>query len=90
MWFVRLGVALVAGALLLSAVIVGAAPQVWGALHAHEEQPVTLFAYGGLTSRTRIVDAGGQQIGVRRGDHLGGGLLRGQAHRPDEDRVRGG
>ncbi len=64
MWFVRLGVALVAGALLLSAVIVGAAPQVWGALHAHEEQPVTLFAYGGLTSRTRIVDAGGQQIGV--------------------------
>jgi penicillin-binding protein 1A len=37
---------------------------VWDALHAHEEEPITLVAYGGLASRTRIVDAEGQQIGV--------------------------
>lgn len=64
MWCVRLGVAIAAGALMTTAAIVGAAPQVWGALHAHDEQPITLAAYGGLTSRTRIVDANGQQIGV--------------------------
>lgn len=64
LWFVRLAVTLCAGALLLSAVVVGAAPQVWDALHAHEEEPITLVAYGGLASRTRIVDAQGQQIGV--------------------------
>lgn len=64
MWFVRLVVVLCAGALMISAVVVGAAPQVWSAFNAHEEDPVTLVAYGGLTSRTRIVDAAGQQIGV--------------------------
>jgi penicillin-binding protein 1A len=37
---------------------------VWDALHAHEEEPITLVAYGGLATRTRIVDAEGQQIGV--------------------------
>ncbi len=64
MWFVRLGVALVAGALLVTGVVVGAAPQVWGMLRAHEQQPVQLASYGGLTSRTRIVDVQGRQIGV--------------------------
>ena len=64
MWFVRLVVALMAGALLMTAVIVGATPQMWNALRAHDQEPVTLVAYGGLTTRTRIVDVAGQQIGV--------------------------
>ena len=64
MLIVRLVVAVCAGALMITSVVVGAAPQVWNALHAHDEEPVSLVAYGGLTSRTRILDANGQQIGV--------------------------
>lgn len=56
--------AVVAGALLVSACVVGAAPWAWRALHAHEEQPVTLPAFSGLATRTRMVDVNQKQVGV--------------------------
>ncbi|MEI8286258.1 MAG: transglycosylase domain-containing protein, partial [Actinomycetes bacterium] len=63
-WSMRLVVALLAGSLLISASIVGAAPQVWRVLHAHKETPVQLPAFSGLATRTRLLDVNAQQIGV--------------------------
>lgn len=63
-WSMRLVVALLAGALLISASIVGAAPQAWRMLHAHKEVPVQLPAFSGLATRTRMLDVNAQQIGV--------------------------
>ena len=60
----RLCVAIVAGALLLTACIVGAAPQVWRIVRAHDQTPVELPPFSGLATRTRIVDVNAQQIGV--------------------------
>ena len=62
--FVRLGIAVCAGALLVSAVVVGAAPQAWRLLHAHEEEPVTLPGFSGLATRTRLLGVDGTQVGV--------------------------
>lgn len=63
-WTLRLVIALVAGAMLLSGVVVGAAPQVWRLLHAHEETPVQLPGFSGLVDRTQILGVNGQQVGV--------------------------
>lgn len=63
-WSMRLVVALLAGALLITASIVGAAPQAWRMLHAHKEVPVQLSAFSGLATRTRMLDVNAQQIGV--------------------------
>ena len=63
-WFMRFGVALVASALLLTGAIVGAAPQLWGMLHAHEESPVKLPTFGGLATRSRILGVADSQLGV--------------------------
>ena len=60
----RFGVALVASALLLTGVIVGAAPQLWAMLHAHEETPVQLPTFGGLATRSRILGVADSQLGV--------------------------
>ena len=60
-----MAVAVTAGALLVSAAVVGAAPHAWGVLHAHEEVPVRLpGAFSGLATRSRIMDVSGTQIGV--------------------------
>jgi penicillin-binding protein 1A len=57
--------AVTAGALLVSAAVVGAAPHAWGVLHAHEEVPVRLpGSFSGLATRSRIMDVSGTQIGV--------------------------
>ena len=56
--------AICAGSLLVTACIVGAAPQVWRMVSAHEQDPVELPAFSGLATRTRIVDVNAQQIGV--------------------------
>lgn len=64
LWTFRLATAVVAGALLATACLVGAAPYVWEAVHAHEEKPVTLPAFSGLATRTRIVDVNQKQVGV--------------------------
>ncbi len=63
-WALRLGITLLAGALLISAGVVGAAPQVWKMVNAHEEDPVKLPGFSGLANRTKMVDSAGQQVGV--------------------------
>ena len=63
-WSVRAAIIVLAGALLLTACVVGAAPQLWRIANAHEETPVQLPSFSGLATRSRILDARGQQIGV--------------------------
>ena len=63
-WSVRFGVALVASSMLLTGVVIGAAPQVWRALNAHQETPVVLPIFSGLSTRTRIIGVADKQIGV--------------------------
>jgi penicillin-binding protein 1A len=63
-WAMRMGVTLLAGALLMTAGIVGAAPYAWKMVNAHEEDPVNLPGFSGLSNRTKIVDSAGQQVGV--------------------------
>ncbi|MEY3805204.1 MAG: hypothetical protein RIR69_16 [Actinomycetota bacterium] len=63
-WLFRFVVTVVTGSLLVSATVVGAAPQLWRALSAHEQTPVKLPEFSGLATRTRIVDTAGRQIGV--------------------------
>ena len=62
--FVRLTIAVCAGALLITAVFVGAAPQAWRLLNAHEERPVTLPGFSGLATRTKLLGVDGSQVGV--------------------------
>ena len=66
-WWLRLGVAVVLSAVLVSALIVGMAPRVWGILNAHEETPISLYEVGGFTGlaeRSVVFDSTGRQIGV--------------------------
>lgn len=63
-WLFRFALTIVAGSLLVSATIVGAAPQLWRAVSAHDQTPVQLPAFSGLATRTKIVDTTGRQIGV--------------------------
>ena len=57
-------IAVTAGALIITACVVGLAPSVWSALHAHDEVPVKLPAFSGLATRTQILDVNNRQIGV--------------------------
>lgn len=63
-WLFRFVLTIVAGSLLVSATIVGAAPQLWRAVSAHDQTPVQLPPFSGLATRTKIVDTAGRQIGV--------------------------
>jgi penicillin-binding protein 1A len=63
-WLMRLGIAVVAGSLLVTATVAGAAPQLWRAVSAHDQTPVQLPSFSGLATRTKIVDTTGRQIGV--------------------------
>ena len=63
-WTVRALVTVLAGALLVSALVVGAAPHAWRIVNAHDQVPVELPSFAGLASRSRILDVRGQQIGV--------------------------
>lgn len=60
----RLAVIVVAGALLVTGVAVGAAPHVWAVLHAHHETTLALPSFGGLATRSQLVDVSGKQVGV--------------------------
>jgi penicillin-binding protein 1A len=60
----RLLIVVTAGALLLTAVVVGVAPRVWSIVNAHEELPVELPAFEALAQRTYVYDVNGQEIGV--------------------------
>jgi penicillin-binding protein 1A len=67
MWSLRLVVAVLLSALLLSALVVGMAPRVWGMLNAHDETPISLYEVGGFTGlaeRSVVFDVQGRQIGV--------------------------
>lgn len=63
-WLLRFVVSVLAGSLLITAAVVGAAPHAWRVLNAHDQVPVRLGALGGLTSRSVITDWKGEQIGV--------------------------
>jgi membrane peptidoglycan carboxypeptidase len=58
----RLLLIVAAGALLLTATIVGIAPRVWSTANAHEELPVVLPDFEALAQRTYVYDANGQEI----------------------------
>ena len=51
-----------AGALLLTATVVGIAPRVWSTANAHEEVPVVLPEFEALAQRTYVYDVNGQEI----------------------------
>ena len=55
---------MLAGALAITAIITAMAPQAWGILHAHSEDPVALSQFSGLAQRSILLDVNGQQVGV--------------------------
>ena len=59
-----MAVTVTAGALLVTASVVGMAPAAWRVLNAHEQEPVRLPAFSGLATRTQILDVNNEQIGV--------------------------
>jgi penicillin-binding protein 1A len=58
----RLLLIVAAGALLLTATVVGVAPRIWSTANAHEELPVVLPEFEALAQRTYVYDANGQEI----------------------------
>ena len=58
----RLLLIVAAGALLLTATVVGVAPRIWSTANAHEQLPVTLPEFESLAQRTYVYDANGQEI----------------------------
>jgi penicillin-binding protein 1A len=58
----RLVLIVAAGALLLTATVVGVAPRVWSTANAHEELPVELPEFEALAQRTYVYDVNGQEI----------------------------
>jgi penicillin-binding protein 1A len=63
-WTFRLVAIVLAGALLLSAVVVAAAPRLWRVANAHEELPVSLPGFEPLSQRTYVYDVVGNVIAV--------------------------
>jgi membrane peptidoglycan carboxypeptidase len=63
-WIFRLSAIVLAGALLLSAVVISAAPRLWQVANAHEEVPVALPAFEPLSQRTYVYDVVGNVIAV--------------------------
>ncbi len=53
-----------AGALLVTATVVGVAPRVWSTANAHEELPVELPEFEALAQRTYVYDANGEEIAI--------------------------
>ena len=60
----RLLLVVAAGALLVTATVVGVAPRVWSTANSHEELPVELPEFEALAQRTYIYDSNGQEIGI--------------------------
>ncbi len=63
-WVARLGIIVLAGALLATAVIAGIAPRAWSLANAHDELPVELPPWEDLAQRTYVYDRYGSQIAV--------------------------
>jgi penicillin-binding protein 1A len=58
----RLALIVLAGALLVTATVVGIAPRVWSTANSHEEIPVELPEFEDLAQRSYVYDANGQEI----------------------------
>ncbi|MEO1058368.1 MAG: hypothetical protein AAFY28_15785, partial [Actinomycetota bacterium] len=63
-WLPRLALVIAAGALLITAVVVGVAPRIWQIANAHEELPVELPEFERLAQRTYVYDANGNEIAL--------------------------
>jgi len=63
-WLFRLVAVVLAGALLITAVSVGALPRLWRTANAHEELPVSLPGFTSLSQRTYVYDAKGGVLAV--------------------------
>jgi penicillin-binding protein 1A len=61
---VRLAAVVLAGALLITATVVGVAPRLWAIANAHEQIPVTLPPFEPLSQRTVVYDAAGNPTAV--------------------------
>lgn len=53
-----------AGALLVTATVIGVAPRIWSTANAHEELPVVLPDFEALAQRTYVYDANGTEIAL--------------------------
>lgn len=63
-WLLRLSAIVLAGALLMTAVVVSAAPRLWHIANAHEEVPIELPGFEPLSQRTYVYDVVGNVIAV--------------------------
>ncbi|MFZ9565631.1 MAG: transglycosylase domain-containing protein, partial [Ilumatobacteraceae bacterium] len=61
-WWMRLGVIVVAGALIVSALVVGVAPRLWRIANAHQEGAVDLPDWESIAQRTYVYDSQGNEI----------------------------
>ncbi len=61
-WWMRLSIVIVAGALVVSALVVAVAPRLWNAANAHDQDPITLPEWGGIAQRSYVYDAKGNEI----------------------------
>jgi hypothetical protein len=52
---IRLLITMLAGALSITAIITAMAPQAWGILNAHSEDPVALSQFSGLAQRSILL-----------------------------------
>jgi penicillin-binding protein 1A len=50
--------------MLITGVVVGAAPHLWRAVNAHEQTPIELPLFSGLAQRSQIYDVANRQLGV--------------------------
>lgn len=60
----RLALVVLAGALLVTATVVGIAPRVWSAMNAHRETPVVLPPFEALAQRSYVYDVNGNEIAL--------------------------
>ena len=60
----KLGIAILAGALLIVSMTVAMAPRVWAIMNAHDESPVVLPSFAGIAQRSYLYDVDGAQIGA--------------------------
>ncbi|MEY3341724.1 MAG: hypothetical protein RLZZ269_1635, partial [Actinomycetota bacterium] len=61
-WWLRLCLVVTAGALLITAVVVGVGPRLWGIANAHDEVPVSLPPVETIAERSYVYDAAGNEI----------------------------
>ena len=60
----RLGVIVVAGALIVSVLVIGVAPRVWAILNAHDEGAIALPDWEVIAQRSYVYDTSGDEIAV--------------------------